>query len=228
MQRSFKSLSEQEVLALAISLEEEDARILGEFAEGLEASYPATTKILHEMSAEEDGHRHRLIELHRARFGEHIPLIQRQHVKGFVERKPIWLVRPLGLAAVRKETELMELETKRFYEAAARRTTDAGIRQLLGDLAAEERRHAERAEELQDARQATGAEEEESAMRAQAVSAPGDTARPCRADGRVGFDPGPDFCRGLCDQEQFSDFPGGPGREHRRRDQHGLCRSTFG
>ena len=164
MQRSFKSLSEQEVLALAISLEEEDARILGEFAEGLEASYPATTKILHEMSAEEDGHRHRLIELHRARFGEHIPLIQRQHVKGFVERKPIWLVRPLGLAAVRKETELMELETKRFYEAAARRTTDAGIRQLLGDLAAEERRHAERAEELQDARHATGAEEEEAAM----------------------------------------------------------------
>ena len=120
MLRSFKSLSEQEVLALAISLEEEDARILGEFAEGLEASYPATTKILHEMSAEEDGHRHRLIELHRARFGEHIPLIRRQHVKGFVERKPIWLVRPLGLAAVRKQTELMELETKRFHEAAAR------------------------------------------------------------------------------------------------------------
>ena len=110
------------------------------------------------MSAEEDGHRHRLIELHRARFGEHIPLIRRQHVKGFVERKPIWLVRPLGLSAVRKQTELMELETKRFYEAAARRTNDAGIRQLLGDLAAEERRHAERAEELQDARRATGAE----------------------------------------------------------------------
>ena len=118
MLRSFKSLNEQEVLALAISLEEEDARILGEFAEGLKASYPASTKLLHEMSAEEDGHRHRLIELHRARFGEHIPLIRRQDVKGFVERKPIWLVRPLGLKAVRKETELMELETKQFYEAA--------------------------------------------------------------------------------------------------------------
>jgi erythrin-vacuolar iron transport family protein len=163
MLRSFKSLSEQEVLALAISLEEEDARILGEFAEGLKASYPATTRILHEMSAEEDAHRHRLIELHRSRFGEHIPLIRRQDVKGFVERKPIWLVRPLGLAAVRKETELMELETKQFYEAAARRTTDAGIRQLLGDLAAEERRHAERAEELQDAQRFTGEREEESA-----------------------------------------------------------------
>jgi rubrerythrin len=137
MLRSFKSLNEQELLALAISLEEEDARILGEFAEGLEASYPATTRILREMSAEEDGHRHRLIELHRAKFGEHIPLLGRQHVKGFVERKPIWLVRPLGLAAVRKQTELMELETQRFYEAAVRQTTDAGIRQLLGDLAAE-------------------------------------------------------------------------------------------
>jgi rubrerythrin len=163
MLRSFKSLNEQEVLALAISLEEEDARILGEFALGLESSYPATTKILHAMSAEEDGHRHRLIELHRARFGEHIPLIRRQDVKGFVERKPIWLVRPLGLSAVRKQTELMELETKRFYEAAARRTTDAGIRQLLGDLAAEERRHAERAEELEDAERAGGIAEEESA-----------------------------------------------------------------
>ncbi len=164
MLRSFKSLNEQEVLALAISLEEEDARILGEFAEGLKASYPASTKLLLEMSAEEDGHRHRLIELHRARFGEHIPLIRRQDVKGFVERKPIWLVRPLGLRAVRKETELMELETKQFYEAAARRATDAGIRQLLGDLAAEERRHAERADELQGEQREAGLDQEESAI----------------------------------------------------------------
>jgi erythrin-vacuolar iron transport family protein len=162
MLRSFKSLNEQEVLALAISLEEEDARILGEFAEGLKASYPATTQRLRAMSAEEDGHRHRLIELHRTKFGEHIPLIRRQHVKGFVERKPIWLVKPLGLSAVRKQTELMELETTRFYEAAVRHTTDAGIRQLLGDLAAEERRHAERAEELDDAHRRSGATEEES------------------------------------------------------------------
>src|SRR5436305_1010087 len=83
-------------------------------------------------------HRHRLIELYRQKFGEHIPLIRRHDVKGFVSRKPIWLVRPLGLAAVRKETELMELETRRFYESAALRATDAGIRQLLGDLAEEE------------------------------------------------------------------------------------------
>ena len=122
--RSFQSLSEQEILALAISLEEEDARIYGDFAEGLKANYPATGAVLNEMRAEEDGHRHRLIELHRQKFGEHIPLIRRQDVKGFVHRKPIWLVRPLGLSAVRKETELMELETRRFYETAARKTTN--------------------------------------------------------------------------------------------------------
>src|SRR6266700_958531 len=119
--RSFKSLSEQEVLALAISLEEEDARIYDDFADGLRANYPATAEVLHQMRAEEDGHRHRLIELHRQKFGEHIPLIRRQDIKGFVNRKPIWLVRPLGLSAVRRQVELMELETRRFYESAARK-----------------------------------------------------------------------------------------------------------
>src|SRR3954471_21978495 len=102
--RSFQSLSEQEILALAISLEEEDARIYGDFAEGLKADYPVSAAILNEMRGEEDGHR--LIELHRQKFGEHVPLIRRHDVKGFVNRKPIWRVRPLGLSAVRKETEL--------------------------------------------------------------------------------------------------------------------------
>src|SRR5205807_8089697 len=136
--RSFQSLSEQEILALAISLEEEDARIYSDFAEGLQAGYPATAALLREIHAEEDEHRHRLIDLYRQKFGEHIPLIRRQDVKGFVRRKPVWLVRPLGPAAVRKETELMELETRRFYETAARQSRDAGVRQLLGDLAEEE------------------------------------------------------------------------------------------
>jgi rubrerythrin len=163
--RSFKSLSEQEVLALAISLEEEDARIYDDFADGLKADYPATAQVLQQMRAEEDGHRHRLIELHRQKFGEHIPLIRRHDVKGFVNRKPIWLVRPLGLAAVRKQTELMELETKRFYETAIRQTTDAGIRQLLGDLAEEERRHSHLADTLDQAQRASGALEEEAATR---------------------------------------------------------------
>jgi rubrerythrin len=163
--RSFKSLSEQEVLALAISLEEEDARIYDDFADGLKADYPATALVLQQMRAEEDGHRHRLIELHRQKFGEHIPLIRRHDVKGFVTRKPIWLVRPLGLAAVRKQTELMELETKRFYEKAIQQATDASVRQLLGDLAEEERRHSHLADTLDQAQRASGALEEEAATR---------------------------------------------------------------
>jgi rubrerythrin len=163
--RSFKSLNEQEILALAISLEEEDARIFDDFAEGLKADYPATAKILAEMRAEEDGHRHRLIELYRQKFGEHIPLIRRHDVKGFVQRKPIWLVRPLGLAAVRRQVELIELETLRFYESALRQTTDAGVRQLLGDLAEEERRHSHLAEELETEHRKSGALEQEAAAR---------------------------------------------------------------
>src|SRR6267154_1967051 len=163
--RSFKNLSEQEILALAISLEEEDARIYGDFAEGLKANYPATAAVLNEMRGQEDGHRHRLIELHRQKFGEHIPLIRRQDVQGFVHRKPIWLVRPLGLSAVRKETEVMELETRRFYETAARKTTDAGIRQLLGDLAEEERKHTQLAEQLESAQRSSGAAADEAATR---------------------------------------------------------------
>ncbi len=163
--RTFKSLSEQEILALAISLEEEDARILGDFAEGLKGTYPATSVMLQEMRTEEDGHRHRLIELYRQRFGEHIPLITRHDVKGFVERRPIWLFGPLRLEAVRKEVELMELETRRFYERAIDQATDAGIRQLLGDLAEEERRHSHLAEEMESSQRASGALEEEEATR---------------------------------------------------------------
>ena len=180
------------------------------------------------MSAEEDGHRHRLIELHRAKFGEHIPLIRRQHVKGFVERKPIWLVKPLGLSAVRKQTELMELETKRFYEAAARRTTDAGISQLLGDLAAEERRHAERAEELEDAQRCLRRGRRRVGHRAQAVSAPGGPARARRPDGWVGLDAGADLRGGVRDPRKLADLPGRPGRQRGCGNQHGVCRSALG
>jgi rubrerythrin len=146
--RSFKSLSEQEILALAISQEEEDARIYDDLAEGLKDTYPAQAEEFRRLRAEEDGHRHRLLDLYKQRFGEHIPLIRRQDVKGFVRRRPAWLVRPLGLNAARKQAETMEAETKRFYEASARRATDAGVRQLLGDLAEEERKHEQLAEEM--------------------------------------------------------------------------------
>jgi rubrerythrin len=147
--RTFDSLSEQELLALAISLEEEDARIYEDFAEGLKADHPDQAEQFRRLRAEEDTHRHRLLDLYRQRFGEHIPLIRRQDVKGFVRRRPVWLVKPLGLTAVRKQVELMELETGRFYERAAARATDAGIRQLLGDLAEEERKHQATAETLE-------------------------------------------------------------------------------
>src|SRR5438067_4371543 len=163
--RSFNSLSEQEILALAIALEEEDARIYADFAEGLKNDFPPLAEKFRAMRSEEDGHRHRLLELYRQKFGEHIPLIRRHDVKGFVTRKPVWLVRPLGLSAVRKETELMELETRRFYERAARQATDASVRQLLGDLAEEERKHSLRAEELESAQRASGSLEEEADTR---------------------------------------------------------------
>jgi len=163
--RSFKSLNEQEILALAIALEEEDARIYGDFADGLSENYPGTVKILNEMREEENEHRHRLIELHRQKFGEHIPLIRRQDIKGFVQRRPVWLVRPLGLAAVRKQVEIMELETKRFYETTIRQSTDAGIRQLLGDLAEQERKHVHLAEALESAERKSGALDEEATTR---------------------------------------------------------------
>lgn len=150
MAKRFRDLTEQEILALAITLEEEDGRIYSDFAEGLRDTYPATAQILEEMRAEEAQHRNRLIELHRQRFGEHIPLLRRQDVRGFVERRPVWLVRPLGLTAVRKQVEIMELETLRFYERAMERVTDASIRKLLGDLAEVERDHYNLAETLEE------------------------------------------------------------------------------
>lgn len=145
---SFKDLDQRQILALAISLEEEDARILDAFADGLHDTYPQQAAKFHEMRIEEDEHRHRLLNLYRERFGEEIPLIRRQDVKGFVSRKPIWLLKPLTLSMAKREVESMEIETRRFYEAAIKRTTDAGVRQLLGDLAEEERHHAGAARSL--------------------------------------------------------------------------------
>jgi rubrerythrin len=164
--RSFDSLSEREVLALAISLEEEDERIYADFAEGLSDDFPATAAIFSGMREEESGHRRRLIELSRAKFGDHIPLIRRQDVRGFVDRKPVWLLRPLRLEAVRGMAEAMEVETRRFYERAAARSQDASIRQLLDDLAQEERGHEHRAEQLtEDKLQPSAKEQEDAANR---------------------------------------------------------------
>jgi erythrin-vacuolar iron transport family protein len=145
--RTFESLTAREILALAISLEEEDERIYADFAEGMRQDFPGTATMFDGMREEESGHRRRLIELYQLKFGEHIPLIRRNDVKGFVQRRPIWLS-PMRLDAVRKEAASLEVETRRFYEKAAARTEDASLRQLLNDLAQEERSHEHRAEEI--------------------------------------------------------------------------------
>ena len=147
--RSFDSLSEREILALAISLEEEDERVYDEYAEGLRENFPASAAVFEGMRVQESTHRRRLIELFRQKFGEHIPLIRRQDVRGFVHRKPVWLMQPLGLDTVRNQASAMEAESRRFYERAAARAQDAGVRQLLDDLAQEERSHEDRAIELE-------------------------------------------------------------------------------
>ena len=150
MARKFKDLTEREILAVAIALEEEDGRVFADFADGLRETYPATAKVFEDMREEESQHRASLIETYRQRFGEHIPLLRREDVKGFVRRRPYWLTRPLKIAEVRKQAELMELETIHFYERAMQQVTDAGIRKLLGDLAESERKHQNAAEALQE------------------------------------------------------------------------------
>jgi len=147
--RSFNSLSEREILALAISLEEEDERVYADFAEGLRQNYPASAAVFDGMRTEESGHRRRLLNLFQEKFGDHIPLLRRQDVRGFVKRKPVWLVRPLGLKTVRNQVGAMEIESRTFYERARDRAHDVHIRQLLDDLAQEERTHEDRAEALE-------------------------------------------------------------------------------
>ena len=149
--RSFKSLKEKEILALAISLEEEDARIYDDLAESVKNDHPEQAAEFRRLRAEEDGHRHRLLDLYQQKFGDHIPLIRRQDVKGFVRRKPVWLavrsVSTLSASGSRRWSWRPRASTKR----AARQATDAGVRQLLGDLAEEERQHERHCREDGDA-----------------------------------------------------------------------------
>ena len=163
--KTFDSLTEKEILALAITLEEEDARVYADFADGLRETYPGTAQIFEGMREEEVRHRARLFEEYRQRFGEHIPLIRREDVKGFVKRRSVWLVRPLGLDVVRKQASAMEEETRRFYEHAAKRTQDLGIRKLLDELAEEESSHERRADQLETELGPEVREQEEHARR---------------------------------------------------------------
>jgi rubrerythrin len=146
--RDFSSLSEQEILALAISSEEDDGRIYSAYADGLRADFPQSAKVFDEMAEEEAHHRDVLIDMHRKRFGEKIPLIRREHVRGYYERRPDWLVRPLGIDHVRAQAEEMEEQAYRFYLEAAKRTADASTRKLLGDLAMAEKSHVSMAHRL--------------------------------------------------------------------------------
>jgi len=146
--REFSQLSEREVLALAIGAEEEDGRIYNDVAERLRDDYPASAQVFTAMAAEESEHRHKLLDLYQEKFGEHIPLIRRQDVRGFLSRKPVWQLPKPSIDDVRKLAESMEAETQRFYRLAASRATDISIRKLLGDLAEAEQEHEQRADEL--------------------------------------------------------------------------------
>jgi len=147
--RRFADLSEQEVLALAISSEEDDARIYRSFGERLRGDFPASAAVFDGMAAEEDSHRQRLIDLHRQRFGEVIPLLRREHVAGFYARRPVWLAKTLPLETIRGEAQAMEQSARDFYLRAAARTTDAATRRLMGDLAAAEAGHERHAAGLE-------------------------------------------------------------------------------
>jgi rubrerythrin len=149
--RTFDSLTEREILALAIAMEEEDERVYADYAYDLKQDFPSTAAIFDGMREEESSHRRRLIELYRQKFGDHIPFIRRQDVRGMMERKPHMMTRPLRLDAIRAQAAAMEVQTRNYYERAAARTQDASIRQLLDDLAQEERHHQNRADELGEA-----------------------------------------------------------------------------
>jgi len=161
--RTIDDLTEKEVLALAISAEEEDGRIYADFADRLRGDYPESAKIFEEMSAEENEHRRSLIDLYVEKFGQHIPLIRRQDVRGFTTRRATWQLRTLGIDVVRQTARQMEIESSRFYRHAASRSTDAAIRKLLGDLAEVEDGHERAAEHIEEKHLADGKREEEDA-----------------------------------------------------------------
>jgi rubrerythrin len=148
--KKFSDLTEREILALAISAEDEDSRIYLTFAEDLEERYPASAKVFTKMAEEEQGHRRRLLDLYESRFGGHLPPIRREDVKGFLRRRPIWLTRNLPLDTIRRQTETMEYEAHRFYQRAAEHASDVGIRKLLEDLALAESKHESLAAKLSD------------------------------------------------------------------------------
>ncbi len=195
--RDFNSLSQKEILALAISLEEEDERIYSDFGESMRENFPGTAQVFEEMRQEEIGHRRQLIDIYRQKFGEHIPLIRRQDVRGFVQRKPIWLNTPLRLEQIRAQVGAMEAETRNFYLHAAARAQDASIRQLLDDLAIAETTHVNRAAELEKSELETGGARGRRQGQATPVRLADRAAGSCGIDGWLGVDAGAGIRRGF-------------------------------
>lgn len=165
--KRFSDLSEKEILALAISSEEDDARIYRSYAQYLREDFPDSSSIFDKMALEEDNHRARLIDIFRSRFGDTIPLIRREHVAGFYARRPIWLMENLGIDRIREEATMMERDAGAFYHTAAQRTSDAETRKLLGWLAAAEAGHERKAGGLTSALGDDALSEEETVAKRQ-------------------------------------------------------------
>ena len=225
--KKFEELTEREVLALAIALEEEDERVYADFAEGLRQDYPATASMFDGMREEESGHRRRLIELFQKKFGEHIPLIRRQDVRGFVERPALWLVRPLRIEAVRKEASTMEVETRRFLRKGG--GAHAGCQHpATAGRSGQRRTRARRARA--GTRQAETARQREGRRRSRAAPLVRAADRAARAGGPDGWSVStlaPVFAAAFATQEQLGCVSGRPGGIGRRGHQHGICRSPF-
>jgi rubrerythrin len=152
----FRDLNESQVLALAITAEEEDAHIYRDFANWLKTDFPTDAELFNRIAGEEDGHRQRLLDSYHQRFGEHVPLIRRQEVKGFFVRRSSWLTRTLQPERARKEAAMMEIEARRFYQSAAQRAEDPGLREILVGLASEEQRHESMVEAITEEQAASG------------------------------------------------------------------------
>ncbi len=161
MSKAFKELTAAEVLALAISQEEEDGRIYGEFAERVREGHPETAEALRRMQEEERGHGERLAAAYREHFGDHIPLIRRQDVKGFIRRKPLWLAKVLTVSQIRDEVARMEEDARDYYAAAVDKASDPVLKEFLQKLSAEEGKHVDLAESFERQRLAAGGEHEE-------------------------------------------------------------------
>ena len=220
--RRFRDLSEQEVLALAISSEEEDGQIYAAYAAKLRAQYPASAAVFDGMAAEENEHRRRLIELYQQRFGDFIVPLRREHVADFYTRRPIWLVENLGLERIRQEAADMEREAREFYVTAAGRSTDVPTRKLLGDLAAAEARSSGRRGRARRAASRSRRARGRGPRRTSTIGSYLDPARPSRSDGRLRFNLGADLCHRFCHARTLDDISCRPIGICRRRHLHGL------